>query len=59
MNRIKEENAEIKQQDREIADIKKTIDQQKRNINEIDGDLNGGGQPSDESAKYEILHKKE
>ena len=30
-----------------------------RTIKEIDNDLNGGGQPNDEMAKYEILHKKE
>ena len=49
MNRIKEENAEIKQKDKEVADIRKTIDHYNRNIKEIDGDLNNkAGQPNDE-----------
>jgi len=60
MNRIKEENAEIKQQDKDISEMRKTIDQYNRSVKEIDDDLNNkGGQPGDEQQKYEILYKKE
>ena len=60
MNRIKEENAEIKQQDKEIADVRKMIDQYNRNIKEIDTDMREGKKSGGEDMqKYEILYKKE
>lgn len=39
MNRIKQDNAEIKQQDKEIGDLRKMIDNYSRNIKEIDNEL--------------------
>ena len=61
MNRIKEDNAEIKQQDKEITDIRKIIDMNNRNIKEIEVDLKGGKskEGDNEMQKYEILYKKE
>jgi len=60
MNRIKQDNAEIKQQDKELADIRKIIETYQRNIKDIDNDLKDkkkdGG---DDMQKYEILYKKE
>ena len=41
MNRIKEDNAEIKQQDKEIGDLRKMIDMNNRNIKEIEMDMKG------------------
>lgn len=60
MNRIKQDNAEIKQQDKELADIRKIIETYQRNIKDIDNDMKDkkkdGG---DDMQKYEILYKKE
>ena len=39
MNRIKQDNAEIKQQDKEVADLRKMIDNYNRNIKEIENEL--------------------
>ena len=39
MNRIKQDNAEIKQQDKEIAEVRKMIDNYNRNIKEIENEL--------------------
>jgi uncharacterized protein YPO0396 len=38
-NRIKQDNAEIKQMDKEILEIKKMVDQYHQNVKEIDQDL--------------------
>ena len=61
MNRIKQDNGEIKQQDKEISDLRKMIDTYNRNIKEIESDLRDkpkdGG--NDDNQKYEILYKKE
>lgn len=60
MNRIKEDNAEIKQQEKEIAEVRKINDQYNRQIKEIDTDLKEGKKEgSDDMQKYEILYKKE
>ena len=60
MNRIKEDNAEIKQMDKELADARKMVDQYNRQIKEIDTDLKDGKkQGGEDMAKYEILYKKE
>lgn len=65
MNRIKQDNGDIKQQDKEINDLKKMIEQQHRNIKEIDGELTtkpkgaGGEEEGNQNMKYEILYKKE
>jgi chromosome segregation ATPase len=61
MSRIKQDNAEIKQQDKEISDLRKMIDTYNRNIKEIESDLRDkpkeGG--NDDNQKYTILYKKE
>ena len=62
MNRIKQDNAEIKQQDKEISDLRKMIDTYNRNIKEIESDMRDkpkDGAANDDNQKYEILYKKE
>ena len=60
MNRIKQDNAEIKQQDKEISDLRKMIDTYTRNIKEIESDMRDKPQSgNDDNQKYEILYKKE
>jgi intraflagellar transport protein 74 len=39
LNRIKQDNAEIKQSEKDVADIRKIIDTYQRNIKEIESDL--------------------
>ena len=48
MNRIKQDNAEIKQLEKESGDLRKMIDNYNRNIKDIENELNnkpkdGGG----------------
>jgi len=66
MNRIKQDNAEIKQQDKEINDLRKMIDAYNRNIKDIetelrdkprDGSAPGGGMTGKE--QFEVLYQKE
>ena len=62
MNRIKQDNAEIKQQDKEIGDLRKMIDQYNRNIKDIeselrDGPKGAGGMSGKE--QFEVLYQKE
>ena len=46
--------------DKEIFEIKKTVDQYQQNIREIDQDMKEkNGQGQGEEQKYEILHQKE
>lgn len=60
MNRIKNDNAEIKQQEKEIAEVKRTIETYQRNIKDIDADLKDRKKDGGEDLqKYEILYKKE
>lgn len=40
MNRIKQDNAEIKQQDKELTEVRRMVDTYKRSLQEIDKDLN-------------------
>ena len=42
MNRIKQDNAEIKQQDKEINDLRKMIDSYNRNIKDIENEMRDG-----------------
>lgn len=58
MNRIKSENGEIKQLDKELTDARKMIDTYQRNIKEIEGDLKDKKE-GDDMQKYEILYQKE
>ena len=58
MNRIKQENAEIKQLEKDLTESRKTIDSYGRNIKEIESDMNDKKE-GDDSQKYEILYQKE
>ena len=66
LNRIKQDNAEIKQLEKDVADVRKMIETYQRNIKEIEQDLqekksgatSAGGEDG-ESQKYEILYQKE
>ncbi len=49
MNRIKNDNAEIKMQDKEIADMRKIVETYQRSIKEIEADLKGGSVGGDKS----------
>ena len=66
MNRIKQDNAEIKQQDKEINDLRKMVDAYNRNIKDIENELrdkkdgnapSGGGMSGKE--QFEVLYQKE
>lgn len=64
MNRIKQDNAEIKQQDKELGDLRKMIDNYNRNIKEIENELRDKpreGQAGGMSGKeqFEVLYSKE
>ena len=65
MNRIKQDNAEIKQQDKEIAEVRKMIDNYNRNIKEIENELrdkprdSGGAQGMSGKEQFEVLYSKE
>ncbi len=67
LNRIKQDNAEIKQLEKDVADVKKMIETYQRNIKEIEQDLQekktggggGAGGEDGEAQKYEILYQKE
>lgn len=58
MNRIKEDNAQIKQQEKEVADMRKMIETYQKNIKEITNEIAGGAKASqnEDSQKYEILY---
>ena len=60
-NRMKQDNAEIKQMEKEFLDLKKMVETYQQNIREIDQDLKenktGGGEEQEQ--KYEILYQKE
>jgi intraflagellar transport protein 74 len=58
MNRIKSENGEIKQLDKELTEARKMIDTYNRNIKEIEADLKDK-KDGDDMQKYEILYQKE
>ncbi len=42
MNRIKEDNAQIKQQEKEVTDMRKMIETYQKNIKEIQNEISGG-----------------
>jgi len=59
-NRIKQDNAELKQMDKEHFEMKKMVDTYQTNIKEIDQDLREKNTSSgDNEQKYEILYQKE
>jgi intraflagellar transport protein 74 len=55
MNRIKQDNAEIKQQEKEVGEIRKMIDTYQRNLKDINAELSGKPTENDDAQKYEIL----
>jgi hypothetical protein len=63
MNRIKQDNGEIKQQEKDISDLRKMIDNYNRNIRDIDNELSdkpkesGGAMTGKE--QFEVLYSKE
>lgn len=59
ITRIKQDNAEIKQTEKDIADIRKMIETYQRNIKEIEQDLAEKKNDTDDAQKYEILYQKE
>ena len=59
MNRIKSENQEIKQLEKELTEARKIIDTYQRNIKEIDSDMNEKKDGDGDQQKYEILYQKE
>lgn len=56
LNRIKMDNNEIKQLDKEILDTKKITENYQRSIKEIEQDLKEKKSDTDEAQKYEILY---
>lgn len=63
LNRIKQDNAEIKQLEKDVGDTHKILETYKRNIKEIEQDLTekktASAADGDEAQKYEILYQKE
>ena len=49
MNRIKNDNAEIKMQEKEIMDARKIVETYQRSIKEIDTEMKGGNATGDKS----------
>jgi intraflagellar transport protein 74 len=49
MNRIKQDNAEIKQQEKEIGEIRKMIDTYQRNLKDINAELSGKPTDNDDA----------
>ena len=60
-NRIKQDNAELKQMDKDVGELHKMVEIFQNNIKEIDQDLKetNAGTNKDESKKYEVLYQKE
>lgn len=60
-NRIKQDNAELKQMDKDAFELQKMVEIFQNNIKEIDQDLkeSNAGTNKDESKKYEVLYQKE
>ena len=56
LNRIKQDNAEIKQVEKDVADMRKIIETYQRNIKEIESDLQEKKSDENEAQKYEILY---
>ena len=61
LNRIKQDNAEIKQLEKDVGDVRKMIETYQRNIKEIEQDLQekksgASGGDEGEAQKYEILY---
>jgi len=59
LNRVKQDNAEFKQLERDEQDLRRMIETYQRNIKEIDQDLKEKKPDGEEAQKYEILYQKE
>lgn len=59
MNRIKQDNAEIKQQEKEITEMRKMIETYQRQVREITNELAGKANDNEDAGKFEILAAKE
>lgn len=49
MNRIKNDNAEIKMQDKDIMEMRKIVENYQRSIKEIENELKGGNAAGNKS----------
>lgn len=58
-NRMKQDNAEIKQLDKQIDDDTKIVSQYKQTIKDIESDMRDKGNSDDRGNNYEVLYKKE
>lgn len=59
-NRIKQDNAELKQMDKDAFELQKMVEIFQNNIKEIDQDLKETNVTNkDDSKKYEVLYQKE
>ena len=58
MNRIKQDNAEIKMQEKELADSRKICETYTKSIRDIENDLSGNSQAerNEDAQKFEILY---
>jgi len=59
IQRIKQDNAEVLQLEKLVADYRKTVDTYERNIKEMDEDLKENKGESGDADKYDVLHKKD
>lgn len=59
IQRIKQDNAEVLQLEKLIADYRKTVETYERNIKELEQDLQESKTESNDMDKYEVLHKKD
>jgi intraflagellar transport protein 74 len=61
MNRIKQDNAEIKMQEKEVADARKIVETYNKSIKDIENDLAGNAtqEKTEDAQKFEILYQKE
>lgn len=59
IQRIKQDNAEVLQLEKLIADYRKTVETYERNIKELEQDLQESKTESNDTDKYEVLHKKD
>lgn len=59
-NRIKQDNAELKQMEKDAFELQKMVETYQNNIKEIDQDLKETNVTNkDDSKKYEVLYQKE
>ena len=59
LNRIKQDNAEIKQLEKDIADVRRMTETYQKSVKEIEQDLQEKKSDENEAQKYEILYQKE